>query len=69
MTHIDLLDLHVGLKCFGNRSYLLICKHVLKEIQVSERQEIEQVRQYLSTDLIIVNIDVTEITSILQYFN
>ena len=65
MTHIDLLNLQIGFKCFSNRGYLFICKHVLKEIQVSKGQQIEQVSQYLSTYLIIVNIDVTEITSIL----
>jgi hypothetical protein len=41
VTHEDLLDVGVVLQGFGDGTYLLVGQHVLYQVQISQRQQLE----------------------------
>ena len=66
MTHKDLLNLIVGLQSLLDRGHLLFLKSILEQVQVSQRQKVEEVGQGFTADLVIVNVNIAEVALALE---
>jgi len=69
MAHEDLLNLEIFFQCLCNWCHLLVCKSILEQVQVSQWQKVEQIREGITTDLVIVDIDIAEVGSVLEDFD
>jgi hypothetical protein len=69
VTHKYLLDVCVFLQGLGDWAYLLVRQHVLDEVQVPQRKQLEEVGKRLPADLVIVDIDVAEFLLVLEDLN
>ena len=69
MAHVNLLDVLVVLQCLRNWTHLSICKAVLQEVEISKWKEIEQVGQSISTDMVVINVDIIELLFVLKSCN
>ena len=69
MTHENLLDVRVLLQSLRNWANLFICKHILDEVEVSEWKKLEEVGKCLSTNLVVVDVNVTEFLLVLEHLD
>ena len=69
MTHVDLLDILVALQGLRYRLNLLIGQHILEQIQVAQRQDVEQVCESLAADFVVIDVDVVEVSFVLEHLD
>ena len=48
------------------RLNLLIGQHVLEQIQVAQRQDVEEVCESLAADFVVIDVDVVEVCFVLE---
>jgi len=66
VAHIDLLNVEVVLQGLANWIDLLVREDIFEQVQVSQRQNLEQLRQSFSTNFVVINIDVAKVLSVLK---
>ena len=69
MAHEYLLNLLICLQCLRNRCDLPIFDLVLKQIKISKRQNVEKLSQSISTNLIVIDVDIAKVLFTLEHFD
>ena len=65
MTHVNLLDISIRPQSIGDWLNLFVLNLVLEQVQITKWQNLEEVRKCVSADLVIINIDITEVGFVL----
>ena len=69
MTHVDLTKSLILQNLLGKRLHLAIIKRALDQVKLIKRKDLEQLRYSLTTELVVIKVDVFEVLSTFDRLN
>lgn len=61
VRHVNLLDVYVSFEGLSDWFNLLVSQLVFHKVEVFQRKDLEQLSQSLSTDFVVVNLNILEL--------
>lgn len=69
VTHEYLLDSKVRRQGLRDGRYLLVCEHILHQVEVAQRQDVEQVSEHGTRDLVVINVNLRQLVLALKHLD